>query len=83
MTTPTMKLRSLRQVADAGVIRHVSLVSQQDGTWEMEIETGTKRVRLEVAREKKARRFRSVDGALAIAQSLGVNKLEVDLTHVK
>lgn len=83
MTTQTVKLRSLRAVAAAGVLRHVTLISQTDGTWEMEVETGTKRVRLEVAREKAARRFKSVDGALAIALSLGVNEIKVDLTHVK
>ena len=76
-----MKLRNLREIASARVIRHVMLIAQPDGGFEMEIDTGARRVRLEKARTRAPRQFQSVDGALATLAELGVTRVELDLTH--
>lgn len=80
-TVGTIKLRNLRELAAARVIRHVALIALPGGGFEMEIDTGSRRVRLEMARSKAPRRFASPDGALATCAALGLTQVELDLTH--
>lgn len=79
--TGTIKLRNLRELAAARVIRHVALIALPHGGFEMEIDTGSRRVRLEMARSRELRRFAGVDGALATFAELDITRVELDLTH--
>lgn len=77
----TIKLRNLRQLADAGAIRYTTLIALPTGGFELEIDAGTRRFMLEMARSKAPRRFASPDGALATLSELGLARVELDLTH--
>lgn len=80
-TTPTIKLRNLRQLADTGLICHATLIALPSGGFEMEVDTGTRRLKLEMARSKAPRRFASPDGALATLAELRLARVELDLTQ--